>query len=1634
MSRPRGRPARPLPVHPERVISRAVKAGLSATLELQRNIANKKTRRLYESSRAVWKSRRHAYLITKRQRAPDFSHISKAEALMRDNMKRMLYENAARYGFTEVRRQKNADDTVDPLNQRLNICGRVIRENSEIMYPFPTPEFFGSYTRRDGRDRKKFRKAGYTGSSFGPKVVLAHPDLPSLDFGDSIRSHNEYLATFCAIHDVPVRETSRYSNLFFLQTRPYLDHLYSEGKYGMPNFQKGVNRALRFVKDLILAAGYRPTVYTERTVTGKLDESRLSQRQEDVTFFKKQEEEARAFYGDHPAVNELSRLATEGSYEEGEAILRGKDVQFIRDLATRRARVAGSIVHRRIADLFPSPWQMKNIILSGDKYSHDSEYVVFSETPVQTELGTGRVDLMLCVRTISEDGKHVFWMPVLIAEIKTRLGQSWCINAKYKESEVRPAGSPLQRIVPDFMLRNHPLSDDLWSAVVESTPTPSARRQLSTYARAIADIYRNTTQQEPANLVRGVLVIESSSNIAVIRSLIQSLLIRAYESVEGKARIERTVLVPKTEDGRIAFVIDEQQGPGGHRKTAGPPSWNPPYTPFGTSSTKRRFLLYLAGHSPTSAGQSAAWNALHYHGLQMLYEMEQTHKNTSFIWLDLASQFNEPGLAEARLHLRPRGLAEEKVIRAQPDHIRSFFEGIEVRGYVNEILSYLYGSGKLPSFEIGKWKRGRLVIVVSGADTLRHATPISHRDRLDVLIDHLVHGLPDSENITVVWFDSPVPSVEKAVPYSSRALLPFYETSSLGEVVSEIVWNLPIAPRGAVDPRRWGLPTIADSPMYDDIRIIVRHTPEDIHVGITLVPLLGGWSKRFKNMGAGLMDEARSFEERVPDKELRNRMKLLAFCMLPWIARRWPNLRMSEDSVETLEEQMTRLERLYCKDSHSISIERAALNSRSCNPPSALTLLRFRLPTTMDALSYQNVTVGRINSQRLYRSQRRLRSKPPSGEPDSTTTKALVHQEEPERWLFGVKYESLREPLPWWMIIQDPSRPSRLLVGCFIDKSPDKEGYLWAESGHEIMKQASIDEVLDFTRTEIICRKRENGLETWTRTNGETSVYTGVLEVKGHGQSMIGHLTAIRHVLTEAIGSEPSFDTRPPEVFHTRVVESLRRYYARASGPTPISIRLEMVEDVCHVTLWGPDNERIQTIAIKHTADLISFLRWPMIKKSPMPTDSGEFVTWNLFDDIDYGELDFIRPYVTFTSARQTPAELPSKVFQFFDDADTLDVTIRHVDSVCPVVCRGEMNHGSCWEVVLPPDCPSNIKKELNRTMTGEEVNAILAPGRYFSRKLFHFDVTLPAVSERDESIVFHEDRFIRILFRQQGRNLKPLAPGTFLMVDEQHWKISVEWDEREHFRWHAQSVLTNLLLTGCENTVKLRHGHGAEEERDRLMKVVESCISPDRIANYDELSNSVLVGLKKLGYTSTSPTCEIRVMEQSTTELRCGIFSVEGVQRTPYDSFTIRASDGLSCSALVEGVEEGLDAGSLSKYNIKNRKAFLERVQAWAQKSTQLFERVDNEKGWTVTLMADVDQCAILWKAEEDETGKVQSGVLFDDPKFLLNTRFQRSVREIREIAGPDLTSQLGSVLNLDDVRAQVPDLVRELRHIMKS
>ncbi len=1650
MTRLRGRPVRPMPVHPERIISRAVKAGLSATIELQRNISNKATKKYYERSRERFVIRQQVYQLTKERGKPDFSYISMAEAPTRTDARQMFYEQAVKYGFTEVNRQKNSNDTVDPLNQRLNACGAIVRENSEVDFQFSTPVDFGTYTRRDGKGIKKYRRAGYNGSSFGPKVILAHPDLPSLDFGDAVRTHNEYLATFCAIHNVPVKETTRYCQLFYLLVRPYLEYLYSESECGKKNFQKGVNWALRQIKELIRRDGYLPTMCEKRTVTKELefDDDRDKIQQENETLFKRIEEEAREFYGDHVAVKELSRLrgdlgddkeekreVDDSKRDDDDNIFTVNDVDYIRNEVAKRARVAGSIMHRRISDMFLSPWHIKDVIISGDRYARHSDYIIISEVPIRTAHGLGKIDLILCKRTISDDGKHAFWEPVFALEIKTRLGQSLYIDANYKESEVRPEGSSLQRVVSNFPLSDHPLSEDMWDMIVNSTPTLSARKQLDIYCQALSESYKEATQQELRHILRGVVIIESSSDISKIRGILEPLIIKGYESVKHKVhKVRRTFFTPdKCDNGRIALVIDSQpsQNLQDVEKTKVP--WNPTYTPFKTKKkSKREFILYLAGHSPTSAGQSAAWNARYYHGLQMLYEIKKKHENAEFHWIDLASQFNEPHLAEARLRLRPRGYAEEELAKVHADHTRLFFEEIKVQGYLDESFTFLFNDGGLPSFILDT-KQKRQVIVVTGVDTIRNATPMSYQDRFSLLIDHLLSSLPDDEKTMVVWFDSPVPSIEKSVSYSTRALLPFYETSPLGDMVTEIIWNLPVASRSAVQPERWGLSTIGDAPMHDDIRVIVRHSPTDISIKLAHVPFLRGWSKRFRNKGSGKIIREQELDDIVPEKTVRDRLKLLSLTIIPWLVQLWPQERLVEGYPETLEEQITLLGKQHHGGDEPLDITSTILPSSPCRPPSVLDLVRFRLPKTIDASSYQEMTIGKINSQRLYRSPHKLQTQPLQTIPQPLSTREVQavdsREELDQEWLFGVKFESENDDIQsWWMVVQDPDHPSRLLAGCFTDRPPDKDGFLWAENRREVLTQQTLDEILGIPQTILIGRKNEKGMETWSTLDGEATLFAGTLELRGQGRSTTGHLRAVRQTVTEEPAKSPSLSIRPSESFYKRALETLRRYFTSISSPTPVSVHLEMMDDLCHVVLRDTEDNEVQDIPVEYTADLIALLRWPTVKEGPMFTDSGEYVTWSIFDDIDYGELDFIRPYVTYTAARKTPVELPKRVSQFFDEVKSLSVSLSHDASVCPIVSGTGMDHEACWRIELPSNCPTRVRKQLDRPLTGEEVNGLLAPGRLFTGRLYTFEFTPPIVSEKDESIVFHEERYIRMFFRSKGLRFKKLPPGTFLHVPDQEWIISIGWDGR-HFKWQAESTVSSLSFKGHNQTVELVHGRSAQEECNRLLNIITSQIPPAQIHEYSELEEHIIMGLKDRGYSKNSPACELRVIEQSDEVFRYGIFLTENSQRTPLESFGIEAGEGC-IDAIMEEITTGLTEGDASAYNIRNVEHFMEHLFFWVLEHIQEVEwDAEEPVEYEVTLTLDDGMQSILWKAEVSGSEEHKRGAIYYDPRALPGVGIREAIREMQEIFEREVVGELGEVSNLDDVmKQQIPEMIRSL------
>jgi len=1629
------------------VLSRAIKAGLSVTIELQRNIKNKTSQKYYERSRERWSIRQQVYQLTKERGAPDFSHISKAEPPTRDDVKLMFYEKAAEYGFTETQRQKKLADTVDPVNQRFNAGGSVVRENSEIMFPHPDPEDFGTYSRRVGKTRKKFRRAGYEGSSFGPRVILAHPDLPSLDFGDAIRSHNEYLATFCAIHDVSVRETTRYSQLFFLLARPYLEYFYSEFSCGKSNFQKGVNWALRQVKELIREAGYQPTIYEKKTVTRQLEfekGNKQNRNHENWTFFKKMEEDARSLYGEKsPAVMNMMRLRGElgegkiRPRQEVSSLFTIDDVEHIRNKIARKARIAGSTMHKRIADLFPSPWHVNDIILSGDRYTRTSEYLILTEVPIETEYGAGKIDLLLCVRTVSKDGKQVFWMPVFILEIKTRLGQSMYVDADHKESEVRSEAN--QRVVSNFPLSDQPLSDDRWSEIVQSTPTKSAREQLTVYSQALIENYATVTEEELGPILRGVVAIESSSDINEIRSIIERLVIHGYENVKDRVRtIKRTVFTPSQDiDSRITLVIDEQPGPKKPTDESIETPWSPPYSPFKTNkNTEGEFLLYLAGHSPTSAGQSAAWNARYYHGLQMVYEMNKKQKDTKFVWIDLASQFNEPRLAEARLRLRPRGYSNEETAKVQPDHIREFFESIGVTGYLDEIMSYLYHDGALPSFNL-KTRKRKQVIIISGADTLRDATPSSHREKFSVLIEHLISSFPVDSKTTIVWFDSPVPSVEKSIPYSTRALLPYYDTSPLGTVVTEIIWNLPVAPKGVIQPDKWSLPTIADAPMHDDIRVIVRHSPDEFHTELTHVPFLQGWSKRFRNKGSGQVVHEYDIDDIVPEKKTRNRMRLLSLTLLPWLVRLWPQETLTGDSDETLHAQVRQVDEQYRGGSESLPITKTVLTTPPCTPPRLLDLVRFKLPATMSGLSYQTLSMSKINAQRLYRSPRKLQTKllqKVSEDIAVPQVEALPTEvEEDQDWVFGVTFRSEDQDLrSWWLVTQDPAHPARMLVGCFTGRSPDKDGFLWAETRHKLVTQANLEEILGFPQTMMIGRTAGDTMEYWSSENDDAPVYSGTLEFKSYGRLSRGHLRALRSSLSEEPLNGPSHDVRPSEDFYRRTVDALKRHLAAVSSPTPVSVHLDMdkKEGVCTV-LFKNEDEVIQEVTVIYTADLISTLRRPMTSAGPLFTDSGEYVTWSVFEDIEYGELDFISNYITYTAARKAPEELPKKLAQFFEEAIDLTVSISHDVSVCPIVqSEEETEHGTCWKIDLPSECPDHIREQLGRSMTGEEVNGFLSPGKYYtSGRLYTFDFIVPKVSEQDESIVFHEERYIRIFLRSQNLNLRKLPSGTYLLVEEQQWLVSIGWED-QYFEWTAQSLVSGLPFRGNNQKVELTHGRGKEKECEYLMEVITSQIPWKQIQDYSKVREQVFSGLEDRGYTETSPTCELKIISQTESEFVYGIYLTAELQDTLLSQYSIVVDEPITAEGIIDGLSQSLTEGDLRSYNIVGEERFLAELEAWLQKYALDPEGGDESpEAWTVTLSVEQEIEGIQWTAQQGKSGPYKSGTLWLTHEELCQQGQEAACEEVRSLVEIEVVPHLEEIDDLDEVfDEQIPTVIAEI------
>lgn len=1385
MPRKRGRPRKVLPIHPNRVISTAMRRGLSATLELQRDIKNKKTTGLYGSSRELLSGATSVYLQTTHSSAGDHSYITQIENNVRRNMLDMCWEDASAYGNTEVRRVKRSDETVGPLNQGFNVCGAELRDFGMTMFPFQEPELFGYQTRRmDGRPTT-FRLMGYQRNSYGPHTPLVHPDLPSLDFADTIRHHLDYLVTFCYRYNVMSSDTGRYWNLYQLRARPYLEYIYSESSSGKRGFREGTRQVLREIKEDIrkhysLRTGETPTV------TGSLDVPKPSFS---TDFFSNLIAEARGCGIEGPAIEELERLHTtvldyDESRKKKVTYLREQDVRNIWQRISKRVIKTGSQVHRTISFQLSSPWTLRDIIVNSDSFSGDDRHLVSFEVPVDTVLGKGKVDLLLSERVSLKNETQVFQRPVMVFEIKTKQGHSMTLGRKDIWSESRAHHGLDQRVVADFKFNDRALDHDEWESLIIATPTSNSQIQLNAYSDAIWREYQKlTSSKEPNTLITGTILIEATEDIRLIRDMMRGLVLNIHDEViEHKDHRHRLVFEPKIREKavRVAVVINERPQTISSEGSTISPGWRSVYDPLQLASTDaRRFILYLDGKSPTSSGASAGWIAKFYHGLHMVEEIVDRNDNFDTIWIDLANQFVDPKLAEARLYLRPYSNKEKDIRRSHRDDICQLFESIPVMGLFSDVDGFLFRGKSISSLQtqLEDLPKKNCLIIVSGMETIRGATPESHRWKLEFLLSGIISSLPNHKSVTVIWFDSPVPSETYSTAYSCRTLLPFYESSVLNGVVNEIVWNLPVVSGHEANPDTWPLPTFAKTPYHDDIRIIVLQDQNGFSVESILVPILTDWSKRFRTEGLGEMTSTQDVTNLVPEASVRARMEILALSLIPWIVALWPTQKLDAGhGHRMIQERYEQETSRYLIGREHITLTTRILKGDVGREPTLLERVRFRPEQTRGGKGFASVTVGAINSQRLFRESRRIKTRP----------KILVGPSTPQvekrtdlsDIRFGLILSS--EDLGYeWRTVVDPNSSSSIKTGLF-RINENKTSLDWSVSRLDIISKMSrnLDRFEDKITEFMFKRDPEYDMSetserpqwlAWSRTEGEPDwTRIGFNDHVLRSSTSKVSLRAFGMGTNHGIASVPVPDVDFPDGLKETIKQTIVRTSRQLKDVKHTNLELETSGNECIIRFMDPQiGKTAHLLRMKNTADIIRLLRYPMTDGKPLRLRNDLHVTWDPFHDfshpspdIDFGEdFKFLEPLLISLTTREGMLLSPDVLETAFEHR-ALQITIRHYPTQCPLVAGSRLDHDSCWGMDPPTEKQFQDLVDSEHFLTDEEVlEAVRRVAQSAGNRRIR--IVFDHGSDEDDRLVFNESEVMRELSREyRGIPLQNFAPG----------------------------------------------------------------------------------------------------------------------------------------------------------------------------------------------------------------------------------------------------------------------------------
>lgn len=839
---------------PNAVLATAIYSGLSALVWLASKRKNRQTEEIYEKIKNTWTSVQESKQSDRVNRSHDFSSVQKVEKSLRKLNLRMLWLSTKRYGNKERKRVYSwTEGIIGELNSLLNYAGAALRDVVVPRYPFPTPQLYEVRKFPDGTEQvipkdvadkvpvaksvKTHLRAGYRGNSKNPRVLLTHPTLPGMDFGDMIRSHLIELCRQCFIHCVPRTESQRYIRLLIHRLIPFLDWVYTQGKTGRKAFYPDADKELRKIV-LEIRKNYSKHIGARERISRQVEDVPRNFGMESL---KEQIKEIQETSEDSDIKKKCKTILEH--IERG--IVTYREVEkFIEDI-TRRVQQEGNKWHRVLLSGIPQPHSLKEAIFAGDHLLQTpSGFQYLAEVPITGTLGSGKIDLVLFVR-IRWQGRHI-WTPIMILEVKTKAGFNFNLFGK------RPRTKKPNVFVPVLNAWKKPLRETEWEATLSSVPPPTHLNQIDAYESALLTEYHTLLGEAIGfkKLWKGVVSLDVSQEFESTKQAFDHLLDDLADRVmSGQFKGQWKTLKFKDQSTtepapRVAITMTDVQGPVHILKSISPPKAVLFEDPFKDRMEDDIFFTqYISLSSPVSSGKTAAWFAKNWHLLNHLAELEQTSpENPSLVWIDLVGDFPTRKLIEKRFGLDE--LKREKLITSSEyRRLKSLLERVIFVSFRNDIDAFLIdrkSSGienvraKIVS-SLQSQSENR-VAVVDGWSDLESMTPATRRNNLEVLELSILQMIKGKVS-EILWTGVGVDLPQVCEVYQRSCSSPLYYSSPRRQFIDEILWNVPTA------PRKFGL----QNPEYEDCRVIIQDLPVEQRPWSTViqVPHLIGLGQKF---------------------------------------------------------------------------------------------------------------------------------------------------------------------------------------------------------------------------------------------------------------------------------------------------------------------------------------------------------------------------------------------------------------------------------------------------------------------------------------------------------------------------------------------------------------------------------------------------------------------------------------------------------------------------------------------------------------------------------------------------------------------------------------------------------------------